>query len=578
MKNVKFFRGEDLPLELHKVRVVQKLHLVPIERRLDALKEGGFNTFRLQTTDVFLDMLTDSGTNAMSDNQLAAMLRADDAYAGSQSFVRLQKAVEDVLGKKYLLPVHQGRAAENIIARTFIKPGQTVPMNYHFTTTLAHIQENGGKIVELISDAGLELHSDNPFKGNMDIEKLEKFITETGVENIPFIRMEASTNLIGGQPFSMSNLMDVRRIADKYNLMLVLDASLLGENAYLIQQREEHWKENSMADIIKAMTGLADLVYFSARKLSSSRGGGICTNRRELYNKMEAMIPLFEGFLTYGGISVREIEAMAVGLYETQDETVICQSIDTIRYLVNTLDPKGIPVVTPAGVLGGHLDAMKFCEHIPQEEYPAGALAAALYLCSGVRGMERGTVSSVRDENGKEILADVELVRPRLPAPRIHAFPDQIRHRPSGVALREPSPDRRSALHLRAARAPVLHGRSGADYRLAGTPDGEIPQGFRGQLVGKASSPHLLNKQVFAARYPNPLQTLFLYLRQITSPAPPAHAVPEWPACSSTPTPPDCSDTASDRPRNRSNDTRRGAALRDRPLYGPARPLRANAG
>ncbi len=300
MKNVKFFRGEDLPLELHKVRVVQKLHLVPIERRLDALKEGGFNTFRLQTTDVFLDMLTDSGTNAMSDNQLAAMLRADDAYAGSQSFVRLQKAVEDVLGKKYLLPVHQGRAAENIIARTFIKPGQTVPMNYHFTTTLAHIQENGGKIVELISDAGLELHSDNPFKGNMDIEKLEKFITETGVENIPFIRMEASTNLIGGQPFSMSNLMDVRRIADKYNLMLVLDASLLGENAYLIQQREEHWKENSMADIIKAMTGLADLVYFSARKLSSSRGGGICTNRRELYNKMEAMIPLFEGFLTSG--------------------------------------------------------------------------------------------------------------------------------------------------------------------------------------------------------------------------------------------------------------------------------------
>ena len=415
MKNVKFFRGEDLPLELHKVRVVQKLHLVPIERRLDALKEGGFNTFRLQTTDVFLDMLTDSGTNAMSDNQLAAMLRADDAYAGSQSFVRLQKAVEDVLGKKYLLPVHQGRAAENIIARTFIKPGQTVPMNYHFTTTLAHIQENGGKIVELISDAGLELHSDNPFKGNMDIEKLEKFITETGVENIPFIRMEASTNLIGGQPFSMSNLMDVRRIADKYNLMLVLDASLLGENAYLIQQREEHWKENSMADIIKAMTGLADLVYFSARKLSSSRGGGICTNRRELYNKMEAMIPLFEGFLTYGGISVREIEAMAVGLYETQDETVICQSIDTIHYLVNTLDPKGIPVVTPAGVLGGHLDAMKFCEHIPQEEYPAGALAAALYLCSGVRGMERGTVSSVRDENGKEILADVELVRLACP-------------------------------------------------------------------------------------------------------------------------------------------------------------------
>ena len=415
MKNVKFFRGEDLPLELHKVRVVQKLHLVPIERRLDALKEGGFNTFRLQTTDVFLDMLTDSGTNAMSDNQLAAMLRADDAYAGSQSFVRLQKAVEDVLGKKYLLPVHQGRAAENIIARTFIKPGQTVPMNYHFTTTLAHIQENGGKIVELISDAGLELHSDNPFKGNMDIEKLEKFITETGVENIPFIRMEASTNLIGGQPFSMSNLMDVRRIADKYNLMLVLDASLLGENAYLIQQREEHWKENSMADIIKMMTGLADLVYFSARKLSSSRGGGICTNRRDLYSKMEALIPLYEGFLTYGGISVREIEAMTVGLRETLDETMISQSPNFIKYLVETLDKHGVPVVTPPGVLGAHVDAMSFCSHIPQTEYPAGALAAALYLISGIRGMERGTVSSVRDENGDEILADVELLRLAVP-------------------------------------------------------------------------------------------------------------------------------------------------------------------
>lgn len=576
MKNVKFFRGEDLPLELHKVRVVQKLHLVPIERRLDALKEGGFNTFRLQTTDVFLDMLTDSGTNAMSDNQLAAMLRADDAYAGSQSFVRLQKAVEDVLGKKYLLPVHQGRAAENIIARTFIKPGQTVPMNYHFTTTLAHIQENGGKIVELISDAGLELHSDNPFKGNMDIEKLEKFITETGVENIPFIRMEASTNLIGGQPFSMSNLMDVRRIADKYNLMLVLDASLLGENAYLIQQREEHWKENSMADIIKAMTGLADLVYFSARKLSSSRGGGICTNRRELYNKMEAMIPLFEGFLTYGGISVREIEAMAVGLYETQDETVICQSIDTIRYLVNTLDPKGIPVVTPAGVLGGHLDAMKFCEHIPQEEYPAGALAAALYLCSGVRGMERGTVSSVRDENGKEILADVELVR--LACPRRVFTLSQIKYVIDRLEWLYENRHLIGGLRF-TYEPPVLRFFMGGLEPTTDWPARLMEkQGFRGQLVGKASSPHLLNKQVFAARYPNPLQTLFLYLRQITSPAPPAHAVPEWPACSSTPTPPDCSDTASDRPRNRSNDTRRGAALRDRPLYGPARPLRANAG
>lgn len=415
MGMVKFYKGPDMPLELHKVRVVQKLHLVPVERRLDAMKEAGFNTFRLGTKDVYLDMLTDSGTNAMSDNQLSAMMRADDAYAGSQSFERLQKAVEDVLGKKYLLPVHQGRAAENVICRTFVKPGNVIPMNYHFTTVLAHVTENGGKIEELLHDHAFQLKSDHPFKGNMDIEKLEKCIQENGVENIPFIRMEASTNLIGGQPFSLANLMDVRRIADKYGIMLVLDASLIGENAYLIKQREDNWKENTMGEILKMMTGLADLVYFSARKLSSSRGGGICTNQKALYAKMEAMIPLYEGFLTYGGISVREIEAMAVGLHETLDETMICQSPNYIKYLVEELEKRGIPMVTPPGVLGAHVNAMEFCKHIPQEEYPAGALAAAFYICSGIRGMERGTMSSVRDENGKEILADVELLRLAVP-------------------------------------------------------------------------------------------------------------------------------------------------------------------
>lgn len=415
MSKVKFYKGEDIPLELHKVRVVQKLYLVPIERRFEAIKEAGFNTFRLSTKDVFLDMLTDSGTNAMSDNQVAAMFQADDAYAGSQSFVRLQKAVEDVLGKKYLLPVHQGRAAENVISRTFIKKGDVIPMNYHFTTALAHILENGGSIAELLTDEALNIKSANPFKGNIDIDKLEKCIQENGVERIPFIRMEASTNLIGGQPFSISNMLDVRRVADKYGIMLVLDASLLGENAYLVQQREAQWKENSLADIIKMMTGLADLVYFSARKLSSSRGGGICTNKRELYAKMEALIPLYEGFLTYGGISVREIEAMAVGLYETLDETMISQSPTFIKYMVEKLDKLGIPVVTPPGVLGCHLDAMAFCNHVPQSEYPAGALAAAFYMISGVRGMERGTISSVRDENGVEILSDVELLRLAVP-------------------------------------------------------------------------------------------------------------------------------------------------------------------
>ncbi|HOI80323.1 MAG TPA: tryptophanase [Petrimonas sp.] len=415
MQEIKFYNGENIPLELHKVRVVQKLHLVPIERRLEALEEGGFNTFRLNTKDVFLDMLTDSGTDAMSDNQMAAMMQADDAYAGSQSFYRLKKAVEDVLGKKHYLPVHQGRAAENILSKAYIKQGSLIPMNYHFTTTLAHITECGGRIVELLYDEGYVMNSDHPFKGNMNIEKLEENIIRHGSKNVPFIRMEASTNLIGGQPFSIQNLRDVRAIADKYNIRLVLDASLLGENAYLVKLREEEFNETSMADILKTMTELADIVYFSARKLSSSRGGGICTNSEVIYKELEALVPLYEGFLTYGGISVREIESMAVGLYETLDETMICQSPDFIRYLVDELDKNGVPMLKPAGVLGAHVNAMELCSHIPQTQYPAGSLAAALFLISGIRGMERGSVSNQRDEYGNETYADMELVRLAVP-------------------------------------------------------------------------------------------------------------------------------------------------------------------
>ena len=415
MQEIKFYSGETIPLELHKVRIVQKLNLVPIERRLEALNEGGYNTFRLSTKDVFLDMLTDSGTNAMSDNQLAAMMQADDAYAGSQSFVRLQKAVEDVLGKKLLLPVHQGRAAENIISIAYVKKGSLIPMNYHFTTAMAHITQNGGKIAELLYDEAYVINSNHPFKGNMNIEKLEEVIKHQGAINIPFIRMEASTNLIGGQPFSVQNLRDVRAIADKYGIRLVLDASLLGENAYMVMMREEEFKKSSMGEIMTTMTAMADLVYFSARKLSSSRGGGMCTDNMTIYKELEALVPLYEGFLTYGGISIREIEAMAVGLYETLDETMICQSPSFIKYLVEALDAKGIPVIKPAGVLGAHVDAMQFCAHIPQTQYLAGALAAALFLISGVRGMERGSISNQRDEYGNETYADMELVRLAVP-------------------------------------------------------------------------------------------------------------------------------------------------------------------
>lgn len=412
---VQFYNGEQIPLELHKVRVVQKLHLVPVERRLEAIGEAGYNTFQLSTYDVFLDMLTDSGVNAMSDNQIAAMFRADDAYAGSQSFGRLAEAVKEVFGKEYLLPVHQGRAAENIISRAFVKPGDVVPMNYHFTTTHAHIDLNGGTIEELVADEALELTSTNPFKGNMDIAKLRDCIKRNGVDKIPFIRMEASTNLIGGQPFSIANLREVRSVCDEYGIMLVLDAYLIGENAYFIKKREEEFQNSTCGEILLAMCDLADLVYFSARKVSSSRGGGICSNNKEIINKMQHLVPLFEGFLTYGGISVREIEAMAVGLRETTDETVISQSPSFIEYFIGEMVRLGIPCVTPAGGLGAHIDAGSFLPHIPQSEYPAGALAAAFFIASGVRGMERGTLSSVRDKDGNDILADVELLRLAFP-------------------------------------------------------------------------------------------------------------------------------------------------------------------
>ncbi len=412
---VKFASGEKIPLEMHKVRVVQKLFLVPIERRLEAIKEAGFNTFKLSTRDIYLDMLTDSGTNAMSDMQVAAMNRADDAYAGSQSFDRYQEAVEKVFGKKYVLPAHQGRAAENILAKAFVKPDSIIPMNYHFTTTLAHIMENGGKVIEILCDGATEIKSTNPFKGNMDIAKLKGIIKEYGKARIPYIRMEASTNLIGGQPFSIKNLREVAKVAKASKIPLVLDASLIGENAYYVKKREAEFKDASMAKILRTMCDLADIVYFSARKVSSSRGGGIATNNMAFIKKMKHLIPLYEGFFTYGGMSVREIEAIAVGLEETLDETVISQSPSFIEYLVSCLEKDGVPVVTPAGGLGCHIDAMGFLPHVKQSEYTAGALAAAFYLISGIRGMERGTVSSIRDENGNDVLADVELLRLAMP-------------------------------------------------------------------------------------------------------------------------------------------------------------------
>lgn len=412
---VKFFYGDEVPLEMHKVRIVQKLNLVPIERRLEAIAEAGNNTFLLKNRDVYMDSLTDSGVNAMSDRQLAAMMIADDSYAGSETFSRLETKIQEIFGTEYFLPAHQGRAAENVLSQVFVKSGTIVPMNYHFTTTKAHIVMNGGTVEEIYRDDALVINSNNPFKGNIDIEKLKNLIATHGSQKIPFVRLEAGTNLIGGQPFSLENMREVRQVCDDHGLMIVLDASLLADNLYFIKTREESCRGMSIREITRAIADLADIIYFSARKLGCARGGGICTRNHQLYMKIRELIPLYEGFLTYGGMSVREMEAITVGLEETMDEYMINQGPQFIAYMVEELQKKGVPVVTPAGGLGCHLDAMQFLAHIPQGQYPAGALAAALYIASGVRGMERGTLSEQRDENGNETLANMELLRLALP-------------------------------------------------------------------------------------------------------------------------------------------------------------------
>jgi len=311
--------------------------------------------------------------------------------------------------------VHQGRAAENVISQVFINEGDVIPMNYHFTTTKAHMEINGGKVLEIYTDEALKIKSKHPFKGNIDIQRLNHVIEEYGVDHVPFIRMEASTNLIGGQPYSMQNMKEVKAIADKHGIMIVLDASLIGENAYFIKKREAAYKNMGIKEILNEMCAMADIVYFSSRKVSSTRGGGICTDSEELMLKMRDLIPLYEGFTTYGGMSVREIEAMAVGLRETLDETVIGQSPSFIEYAVNELDAMGIPVVMPAGALGCHIDALQFLPHVSQLEYSAGALAAALYIVSGCRGMERGTISMDRDAEGNDVPSDMELLRLAFP-------------------------------------------------------------------------------------------------------------------------------------------------------------------
>ena len=413
--SIRLSNGSEIPIEMHKVRIVQKTRLAPVRERLRAMEEAGYNTFLLRSRTIFLDMLTDSGTNAMSDNQLAAMMQSDDAYAGSESFYKLEESVREIFGYQYVLPTHQGRAAEHLLAKTFVKPGHIVPMNYHFTTTKAHFDLAGGKVLELYTPEALKTESSCPFKGNMDLGRLKDAIEKAGPANVSFVRMEATTNLIGGQPFSLANLREVKALIEPLGIFLVVDGSLISENAYFIRQREPGYENASIRDIVREIMSVADLCYLSGRKSCSVRGGMIATNRKDLYEAIRPWLPVYEGFYTYGGMSSKEIEAMAVGIREMTELEVAGASADAIKYFVGLLETKGVPVVTPPGGLACHVDAMRFIDHVPQSEYPAGALAAAVYITSGIRGMERGSVSMDRDQDGNDVPADMELLRLAVP-------------------------------------------------------------------------------------------------------------------------------------------------------------------
>lgn len=416
MSTVQFYKKEhQVPLEMHKVRVVQKLNLLPVEERLRAIQEAGNNTFLLQNRDIYLDMITDSGVNAMSDKQVAAMSVADDSYAGSETWNRAKAAVKEVFGVDNVLPAHQGRAAENILAEAFVKPGMVALMNFHFTTTKAHITRLGGEVVELVHKKGLKPQSDDPFKGDFDLKALKKTIDEYTPEKVAFVRVEAGTNLIGGQPVSLENMMAVTDICHEKGVISVLDASLLQDNVYFMKTREPRCKYMETKEIYRLLASRFDIIYFSARKLGFSRGGFILSSDAKWTNQMMEFVPLFEGFLTYGGMEVRSIEAAAQGLLESLDMEYINQGPEFIAYMVKELDDYGVPVIKPAGGLGVHLNCSEFVPNMPHDQYPAAAVGAAVYIAGGIRGMERGTVSEQREPDGTERFAELELQRLAVP-------------------------------------------------------------------------------------------------------------------------------------------------------------------
>lgn len=406
------------PAEPFKIKAVEVVKMISKEEREKAMEEAGYNTFNLLSEDVYIDLLTDSGTNAMSDQQWAGMMVGDEAYAGSRNWLFLEKTIKDIFGFKHVVPTHQGRGAENLLSSIAIKPGQYVAGNMYFTTTRFHQEKNGGIFVDVVRDEAHDATINIPFKGDIDLNKIQKLIDEKGAENIAYVCLAVTVNLAGGQPVSMKNMREVNELCHKHNIKVFFDATRCVENAYFIKEQEEGFADKTIKEIVHEMFSYSDGATMSGKKDGIVNiGGFLAINDDELFGQAKEIVVVYEGMPSYGGMTGRDMQAMAIGFNEAMQFEYIEHRIKQVRYLGEKLLEAGVPVVEPIGGHAVFLDARRFCPHIDQEEFPAQSLAASLYIDSGVRSMERGIISAGRDaktgENHKPKLETVRLTIPR---------------------------------------------------------------------------------------------------------------------------------------------------------------------
>ncbi len=403
--------------EPYKIKMVEQVRMTTVEEREKLIRDTGFNTFLLRSRDVYIDLLTDSGTSAMSDRQWAGMMLGDEAYAGSENFYNLEEAVQNYYGYKYLVPTHQGRAAEHIISQLMIKEGDIIPGNMYFTTTKLHQELAGGTFVDVIIDEAHDSDNEHPFKGNIDLDKLKQVIDQYGRDRIPYISIATTVNMAGGQPISLDNLKQVRELTRKHDIPIIHDMTRVAENAYMIKKHEPGQEKRDVRDIVKEICNLTDGATMSAKKDALVNiGGFLAVNDQELFDKARNMVVIYEGLHTYGGMAGRDMEALAIGIRESVDEDHIRARVGQVEYLGKKILGAGIPIVKPVGTHGVFLNARRILPHLSQDELPAQALAAAIYVDSGVRAMERGIVSAGRDpQTGDQIYPKLELVRLTIP-------------------------------------------------------------------------------------------------------------------------------------------------------------------